>query len=743
MSTEHLDALRESARRQLIREWPPESATSWCQDPARLREAWGQIARQGWLSIGAAVDDETGGLPELMLLAGELGRAACPLPLVEAYALQRLVHAAGPASGLGILAARVADGVSALAVAVRSTRWQEAVLEWRTEEGREVIVLDGVVDFVEGMQLADAVLVIDEDERRMALVETSQPGFVSEPASGYATPALHRLRFNGLVARDVAWNEQTAQLIRLGLAARALGAAHRSFELAVDWAKTRVQFGQPIGRFQAIQHKLADAATRLDAVVQLSERAQDAVARGDSEAGEEVDCLLAYAGPALRQVTLDAHHVFAGVGYFEEHEAPRHFRRVHADMLACGGVDSARDGLATAVLARGGLPDIHVDAEADAFRSEVREWIRTLGVAPQHGREPRPDDPGLELVSRGMIERGWTGLGWPKAAGGQERSIAEQFVFAEEIAYHGLPQGLMKAAETIIGPTLLKFGSPAQRERFIPLILAHKVAFCLGYSEPDAGSDLASLRTRAVREGEGWRINGSKLYTTMAEGADYVWLAARTDPEQPGHRGISVFIVPMNTPGISVKPMQALHGGTACAVYYDDVLVGNEALVGPVNGGWQIITAALAHERVLMGAGVASVRACFDQFVQEIGARTKNGRPMAQDPLVRHRIGALAADVEAARMLAVRNVHLLAAGKVPIAEAAMSKCTTGELMERLAECAMDLFGAGAALSEGAPGNVAEGLFERTLRVAIMYVVGGGTNEIQRNIIATVGLGLPR
>ncbi|RJG00664.1 acyl-CoA dehydrogenase [Noviherbaspirillum sedimenti] len=736
---EHLDALRDAARRLLTQEWPPEQAVAWAQTDSKLGSAWQQVARQGWLAIGD--DAELGGLDELMLLIEELGRAACPLPLVESYTLHKIAKKQHDCTELHRVASALTTGQAAVAVAIATSDGQNAALTWQTELGKTH--LSGQIDFVEGIQLATDFLVIDEDAARAALVSATAAGLTHVATPGYAVPVLHRLHFESVPATVVPYDSSVGLLMRLGLLMRALGAARRTFELAVEWAKTRVQFGQPIGRFQAIQHKLADAATLLDASTLLIERAVAAVKRGDMDAEIQIACAQAYAGPAMRRVTLEAHHVFAGVGYFEEHEAPRHLRRVHADMVALGGLDRACNLLAEAALERGGLPDIHLSPEADTFRAEVRAWARTLNIQPQLNHGSGADQLATQAISKGLIERGWIGLGWPKTSGGQERSVAEQFVFAEEIAYHGISLGLLRATETIIGPALLKFGTPAQVQHFIPRILKHEVSFCLGYSEPESGSDLASLRTRAIPEGDGWIINGSKLFTTMAEDASHIWLAVRTDPEQPGHRGISVFIVPKDSPGISVRPMRAMHGGTACAVFYDDVHVDADALVGKLHGGWQIITAALAHERILMGAAVASVQAQFDQLLVAIKARQRRGQPMAEDSLVRHRIGSLAAQIEAARMLAVRNVQLVSLGKVPIAEASMSKCVTGELMERIAECAMDLFGTGALLSHGSPGSIGDGLFERALRLAIMYVVGGGTNEIQRNIIATVGLGLPR
>jgi alkylation response protein AidB-like acyl-CoA dehydrogenase len=267
---------------------------------------------------------------------------------------------------------------------------------------------------------------------------------------------------------------------------------------------------------------------------------------------------------------------------------------------------------------------------------------------------------------------------------------------------------------------------------------------CLGYTEPEAGSDLASLRTRAYRDETGWVIEGNKLFTTVGDKADYVWLAARTDPDAPiKHAGISVFLVPMRSPGITIQPDMALYGHTACTVFYDHVHVPEDALVGPVNGGWKIITAALAHERILMGGNVATLRAYFDRLTAYIAQAERDGRPMRKDPLVRERIGSLAAEVEAARLLLMQSIELVERGEVPYYQAAMTKVFTSELEERLPEQAIELLGTAATLAPGVPEALLNGTFEAGLRASIFKVIGGGSNEIQRTLIAIRGLGLPR
>jgi len=248
-----------------------------------------------------------------------------------------------------------------------------------------------------------------------------------------------------------------------------------------------------------------------------------------------------------------------------------------------------------------------------------------------------------------------------------------------------------------------------------------------------------------MRDGDEWVINGQKLWTTGAEKSDYMWLAARTDPDaRPVHAGISVFIVPMNTPGITVRPSMALYGNTFCTEFLDNVRVPASALVGEVNGGWKILTSALATERILMGGAVAQALATFNSLLDHVrSAAASSGVSLAEDGAVRDRLAFLAAEIEVARQFLAHSVRMVEQGKVPTYEAAISKVYTGELLQRVGESALDIAGMGITLEEGVPGAITNGRMEQMLRRSIMMVVGGGTAEIQRTLIAQRGLELPR
>ncbi len=394
------------------------------------------------------------------------------------------------------------------------------------------------------------------------------------------------------------------------------------------------------------------------------------------------------------------------------------------------------------------IPEYDLGPKANAFRQEVRDWLTSnwQGELRQAHEKLSKSERGYDKAFvQQLAQKGWLGISLPEMYGGQARSSLEQMVFIEELTAMEAPALSIGNSCFIVGPSICAFGTEEQKKRFVPEILSGDVAsICLGYSEPNAGSDLASLRTKAMYDGDDWIVDGQKIWCSGAEHADYIWLAARTDPEAiPKHSGISVFLVPMQSPGITIEPSMAMYGKTFSTVQFDRVRVPGNHLIGKANDGWRVITHALAYERVFMGGLVAEARLLFDELVEHIRGLERNGLPLRQDQSVRERIGALAAELEVARLFALRSNRIVEDGKVPTYEAAMSKIYTGELRQRIAETALEILGTNATLSEESATSPLKGKIEYTLCKTIMEVVGGGTNEIQRNIIAIKGLGLPR
>jgi alkylation response protein AidB-like acyl-CoA dehydrogenase len=517
--------------------------------------------------------------------------------------------------------------------------------------------------------------------------------------------------------------------------------------MAIEHAKTRRQFGQLIGSFGAVQQRVASCQIDVSAARQLLDRAAAAYGSGRADWPLQAEIAVEFIALAARRVQFGAHHTLAAIGYFEEHDAPWLFRRVHADITRLATLPS-RAGTVADVLVEAGaqvgadvqvetaasLPAFDLGPTGESFRAEVGAFLAA---------QARPDG-GFDQATLipAMAERGWFGFGWPPEAGGRNASLAEQVVLQEEATYARAPVRTQLSSVTLLGNSILRHGSARQQAAFLPLIRAGRLHFCLGYSEPEAGSDLASLKTRAQRSGDGgdWVINGQKLWTTGGHLASHVWLATRTNPDaSPRHAGITVFLVPMDTPGITIQQHRALSGEISCTVFYDDVRVPDSARVGEVNGGWKVITDALAGERVVMGGIAASMLRELDDLLAWARADPA-GRVGPRGSAARAKLGELAVTLQANRALVAAAIAATASGRGTRLEAPMAGVLGGELAETFGQTLLDIIGpAGALAGPAAPGG---GEFEYGLRLSIMYVVGGGTNDIQRGLIAR-GLGLPR
>jgi alkylation response protein AidB-like acyl-CoA dehydrogenase len=327
-------------------------------------------------------------------------------------------------------------------------------------------------------------------------------------------------------------------------------------------------------------------------------------------------------------------------------------------------------------------------------------------------------------------------MGWPQKYGGQNRTVREQLAFIEMMERAEAP----RVGASVQANALMMHGTPEQQATYLPEILRGAAMHGMGYSEPDSGSDLASLRTTAVLDGNHWIINGQKIWTTTYWGK-YMFLAARTDKEiKPAHAGISMFIVPMDTAGITVKPAETMYDGSFANIFYDNVRIPIGNIVGNVNGGWKVLTDALANERGIIGGGIVlKVAHAFNLLLSDIRAQTS----LQKDPVVRQQIGQLAAEIEVGRQLMMHCAELAESGTTPPEMGAISKVFSGELMERFGETVLDILGPVAALSQFSHSAVRNGRYEQNLRHSLMWVISIGTNEIQRSLIAQKGLGLPR
>ena len=379
-----------------------------------------------------------------------------------------------------------------------------------------------------------------------------------------------------------------------------------------------------------------------------------------------------------------------------------------------------------------------------AWRDEVRDFIRahtTPALADEMRRLSNEDvGPEARKFQEELRAKGWWGLCWPKEYGGQERSAIELFIFIEEMTLASCPY--LSLTYTSMAPTILRVGTDEQKSHWLPRITCGEIEFAAGYSEPEAGTDLASLRTRADLEGDHYVVNGQKTWNTGAHTATHQWLAVRTDQQAKKHQGISLLIVPMDAPGITVQPIYVWPGLRTNAVFFDNVRVPKDHLIGAPGMGFYYIAMALDFERIAIGSP-AMVQRMFGQLRETVATIERDGRPLAADPAVRRKLARLETEIEAARWLALQNAWAIDQGGVPTTEASMAKIFVSELSARFADVALEILGPLGQLGPDDPDAPVDGRIQWLYRVAPMLRFGGGTNEVQRIIIAQRGLGLPR
>jgi alkylation response protein AidB-like acyl-CoA dehydrogenase len=351
------------------------------------------------------------------------------------------------------------------------------------------------------------------------------------------------------------------------------------------------------------------------------------------------------------------------------------------------------------------------------------------------------DTPKRRAFMRKIGEHGWLGMTWPKDYGGKEVSGIYEYLLNERLAAVGAPQ--IGKGVGIIGKTIMRHGSEKLKREFLPKILNNDVEFAIGYSEPQAGSDAAAMALKATRDGDGWRLNGQKIFTTSAHFAQWYWVGARTDPEAPKHKGISLFLVPMDSPGITVTPMPTIGDEITNMVFLDDVYVGNDYLVGERGMGFNYISEALDLERFTMFT-FSPIEKRVELLCEYVATEERDGQPLREDPLVRHTIAQLVTQTEVARVLGLRFVAAsLKGGAAPTVEASEYKLYATELSRRIANASMDVIGPASQLRVHTEGAPLGGRAESTYRYTVIDTIGGGASEIQKNIIARRKLGLPK
>jgi alkylation response protein AidB-like acyl-CoA dehydrogenase len=394
--------------------------------------------------------------------------------------------------------------------------------------------------------------------------------------------------------------------------------------------------------------------------------------------------------------------------------------------------------------------DFTFTPEEERFRTDLRQWLRDNlphGWGTPDYQSPKTPEAWAALRrewDRTLYAGGYAGLSWPTSYGGRGATLIEQAIYFEEIARARAPEELNRAAKLLLGPTIIHHGTEEQKQRFLPRILRTDDVWCQGFSEPNAGSDLASLSTRAVRDGDDLVINGQKVWTSNATFADWIFMLVRTDTNAPKHRGITFLLADMRTPGITIRPIVQMTGhGGFCETFFDSARVPVANVLGGINEGWQVAATALSHERgTLAFHRHAMIRGELDELLDMTCRLTRGGRPIAEDPLIRQRLARCHTELCLLQWTLYRNLTRRLRGETAGSEGSIVKLYWSELYQRIAELALDVLGPAAQIADG-PLAEEDGRWQARFLRSRGDTIHSGTNQIQRNIIGERLLGLPR
>ncbi len=713
--------------------------------PERVREVestgfdpdlWDHLAEIGAVQMGVSEDNGGWGasLLDLALVAEQHGRFLGSAPLIEAQVAARLLARTGTA-GAATLQAMLDDG-------------RRVVFAPRPTRGT-------IAQMVPGAAVADAVVALVNGDLVVAHIGDNRvavENLGSMPVADFPLDKVDVLATGDSATRlfDGALDEW------LVLTGAALGAiAKRSVEIGVDYAKQRHAFGQAIGAFQAVAHPLADSASAADGAQLLSRQGAWAFEANPNRFCELAAMSFAFAAETARDASYRALHLHGGYGFMLEYDIQLYYRRARAwpnvGMSAAHGYRRAglrhlatRDAEPTpTVHSHTGGMDFRVHEGEDELRAEVRAFLDEHLTPELEARMHRTGVSHDGAFTRALADKRWIAPGWPVEIGGAGLGLLERITLMEELLRAEAP--IYGVGTSYLVASVLKAVGTEAQQVLIPQALAGQIIMVLGFTEPEVGSDLASAVCRATRDGEQWVINGQKMFTTNAQVGDYVFLLARTNTEVPKHKGLTMFVVPLDQPGVEIQPVFTMSGERTNITFYNDVRVDDAWRVGEVDGGWRTLSVALAEEH---GGGFSPA---IDRLLGAVVSWTLDaeagidgeGRPLADSAEVQELVGHIAASREVSRLLH-RRVSWMAEEGIPVvAEGPMSKLLSSEELEDRAEQAVEVLGPDALRSFLDPTAPARGLVEHTLRFSLGTTIYAGTSEVHRNMIAQRGLGLPR
>ncbi|MGW1494512.1 acyl-CoA dehydrogenase [Streptomyces sp. NPDC002402] len=705
-------ALAESVRGWLARAVPPEAVRKLLDAPGDGTGRpgyWDGAAEQGILGPHLAEEHRGGGgtVLDLAVVLEETGRAALPGPYLPSV----LASAVLARAGRGDLAGALAGGerIGAVALGPGTLTATETPDGYRLDGTAPPVLGGGQADLLV-LDTGTAWLAVDADQLAVRVHESADP----------TRPTAEVTAHGVTVQRDRVLDIDTGLVRDLACvlyAAEACGTAAWALHTAAEYAKVREQFGRPIGQFQAVKHLCADMLVRVEQARALTWDAARAVDEAQEVRGLAAALAASVAPAVAYSCAKDCIQVLGGIGFTWEHDVHLYLRRALVARQLLGPGDSHR--LRAVRLAAGGARRelrLELPAEAASHRGTARAAAESV-----RGLDPA-------AVRRELAPTGYAAPHLPKPYGLGAGAV-QQLVVQEELRVAGVRVSELGIATWVV-PSLIAYGTPAQRERFLGPTLRGELRWCQLFSEPGAGSDLASLRTRAEKTPDGWLVSGQKVWTSSAQRADYGILLARTDPEAPKHKGLTYFVVDMKrTNGIDIRPLKEITGDSLFnEVYFDAALLPDDAVVGKIGEGWKVARNTLGNERVHMA----------DQMAFDTGLEALLARASGLDGADRVRIGALAAEAHALACIGLRTTMRQVSGLEPGAGASVRKLVQTVHQQKTAELGLELLGPEGALNEGAGARAVHGfLMSRCLTIA------GGTTQVQLNVVAERILGLPR
>lgn len=725
ITPEHYE-LADSVRSLVARVAPSEVLHAALESPVENPPPyWQAAAEQGLQGVHLAesVGGQGFGILELAVVLAEFGYGAVPGPFVPSAIASALIAAHDPqAKVLAELATGAAIAAYALDSGLTATRHGDVLVIRGEVRAVPAAAQASVLVLPVAIESRDEWVVLRNDQLEIEAVKSLDP----------LRPIAH-VRANAVdVSDDALLSNLTMTtahaLMSTLLSAEAVGVARWATDTASAYAKIREQFGRPIGQFQAIKHKCAEMIAdteRATAAVWDAARALDDAGESSSDV-EFAAAVAATLAPATAQrCTQDCIQVHGGIGFTWEHDTNVYYRRTLM-LAACFGRGSEYPQRVVDTATTAGMRpvDIDLDPSTEKLRAQIRAEVAALKAMP---REPR---------TVAIAEGGWVLPYLPKPWG-RAASPVEQIIIAQEFTAGRVKRPQIAIATWIV-PSIVAFGTDNQKQRLLPPTFRGDIFWCQLFSEPGAGSDLASLATKATRVDGGWRITGQKIWTTGAQYSQWGALLARTDPSAPKHNGITYFLLDMKSEGVQVKPLRELTGKEFFnTVYLDDVFVPDELVLGEVNRGWEVSRNTLTAERVSIGGSDSTFLPTLGEFVDFVRDYRFEGQ---FDQVARHRAGQLIAEGHATKLLNLRSTLLTLAGGDPMAPAAISKLLSMRTGQGYAEFAVSSFGTDAVIgdTERLPGKWGEYLLAS--RATTIY---GGTSEVQLNIIAERLLGLPR